>query len=689
MSRQNESLLAELNTTTWPSYDQMRVHCEDMAAVDYYLAQDFAQRSMAANSALISAEVRQTLLFTLAALSRALRDGHSCLDLKVLAGEVVWRSPAPDGVRASTESTDVWRAPELNDWLAQLRVLVPQDSSDHPIVMTDHRLYLRRYWRFEQEVAERLKPLLADVRFIDSGKAKAVLRTLFPAPAPAPASGTPVQTSLFDDAALTENVPSHASNRGEPDWQEVAVANALRRRLAIIAGGPGTGKTTSVIKLLYAMLALSPDLKNIKLAAPTGKAAQRLTESVQGAKDGLTRLSGIDTGVLQRIPTSASTLHRLLGVVPNSVQFRHHQDNPLDLDVLLLDEVSMVDLPMMTRLLRALPPECRIIMLGDADQLPSVAAGSVLADLAPRPFTGYSVENTQWIEHVTGYTLPAISSPLKPGMAPEIRVALGQVASADHVVFLRRSHRFSDDSAIGQLAQQVIAGDAKASWHTLCHGAPEVEQVQSRGEDLPAWVAALTDRFVLDLYTADSVAGAWQALQNFRLLSAVRNGPQGVSALNDMVEQRLRQLGRIPGRQTEWYERRPVMVTQNHYGVRLFNGDIGLTWRGPDGRLTVYFDSGQVDADGATIFRAVAPGRLPPVETVYAMTIHKTQGSEFTHVAMVLPDTHQRLLSRELIYTGVTRARAAVSVWCSESVWQQSVRSPVVRYSGLGAMLQR
>ncbi|WLD59283.1 exodeoxyribonuclease V subunit alpha [Salinispirillum sp. LH 10-3-1] len=654
----------------WSSYDQLRLLCEDMAAVDYYLALDVVQRQTDIQRTSAGQEI---LLYSLAALSRALRDGHSCLDLRALAGEVVWRTPAGEGA----PSSEVWRAPALADWQAALSSLVPEGSAEHPIVLSGHRLYLRRYWRFEQEVAERLQPLLADVRFIDSSKAQAVLRTLFPKQV---ISGdTPVQTSLFDDS------PSPSDNR--TDWQEVAVANALRRRLAIIAGGPGTGKTTSVIKLLYALLALNPDGDKIKLAAPTGKAAQRLTESVQGAKERLAQLPGIDPGVLQRIPSAASTLHRLLGVIPNTVQFRHHQDNPLDLDVLLLDEVSMVDLPMMTRLLRALPADCRIIMLGDADQLPSVAAGSVLADLAPRPFAGYSVENTQWLEHVTGYTLPVVASPLKPGVAPEIRAALGQPVNADHVVFLRDSHRFSDDSAIGQLAQQVIAGDQSGSWRTLCHSTPDVIHVPT-SVDLPTWIAELTDRFILAIYAAQDIAEAWQALQNFRLLAAVRNGPQGVQALNDLVEQRLRQLGRIPGRQTDWYERRPVMVTQNHYGVRLFNGDIGITWRGPDGRLAVYFDSGQVDEGGAMVFRAVTPGRLPPVETVYAMTIHKTQGSEFTHVAMVLPDTHQRLLSRELIYTGVTRARRTVTVWCSESVWQQSVASPVVRYSGLGVRLQ-
>lgn len=654
----------------WPSYEQLRQRCEDLAAVDYYLAVEMVRRTLSGRSEPSSEEQQQTWLFSIAALSRALRDGHSCLDLQALAGSVVWRSPVSESLLDET----VWQAPALDTWRAQLQFLSGTEDTQSPIILSGNRLYLRRYWCFEQEVASRLHPLMSDLRFMDSERARRVLRTLFPT-----TTDTPTQTTLFEETPQRQQQP--------PDWQEVAVANALRRRLAIIAGGPGTGKTTSVIKLLYALVALFPDLQRIQLTAPTGKAAQRLTESVQSAKDFLATLPGIDHHLLQRIPSTASTVHRLLGVIPNALQFRHHQENPLDLDVLLLDEVSMVDLPLMARLLRALPDHCRIIMLGDADQLPSVAAGSVLADLAPRPFVGYSRENTEWLEHVTGYRLPAISSPLNPGVAPEIRAALGHSAAADHVVFLQRSHRFSDASAIGRLAQQVISGNTVASWQTLSGATGEVEWVPA-DTDLVNWVAALTDRYFLAIHRAESLLQAWRALQQFRLLAAVRQGPQGVVALNELVELRLKQLGRIPRGTPEWYDRRPVMVTQNHYGVRLFNGDVGLTWRAPDGRLRVYFETGQFDEHGQPVFRAVAPGRLPPVETLYAMTVHKTQGSEFNHVAIVLPEVRQRLLSRELIYTGITRARELVSVWTNQTVWQQSVNAAVVRYSGLGEKLQ-
>lgn len=560
------------------------------------------------------------LFHTLVGASHALNQGHSCLELAAWAGEPQWQDGPNTG----------YRFPPLADWQAKLEALPIGPDDNAPIVLDAGRLYLRRYWRFETELASRLRHCMTQPQQpIDQKAAKAALHDLFP--------------SLAEEK--------------ETDWQAVAAANALFNGFNIIAGGPGTGKTYTVTRLLALLAMTSPQELRMRMAAPTGKAAQRLAESIRSAKADLN--GRVDLITLQQIPDEATTLHRLLGVIPNQLDFRHNERTPLDCDLLLVDEVSMVDLPMMTRLFRALPEHCRVILLGDADQLPSVAAGSVLADLAQRPHPGYSPERAKALKTL-GLTVPVAKS--------------SQLTAPNYLSYLYKSRRFESQGGIGTLATQVINGEAKASLATLQSDDPSLtwiplEQTQNQ---ITRWV----NQWYRPIAEAATKEAAFDQLFQFRLLCPARVGPLGVEALNERILKTLN-----PSR-APFFKGQPIMITENHYGVGLYNGDIGLIWPDDNGQLLAWFAQGED-------YRPLAPGRLPRFETVYAMTIHKTQGSEFERVALVLPEKTMGLLSRELIYTGLTRAKRELFVVGSEVVWSEGVAKRVERFSGLSIRMHK
>jgi len=607
--------------------------CPGAQAVDFFLAVQLTATLGHAGDAL--------LFHSIAGVSTALRDGHTCLLLDGWAGGRQW-SATEAGVDASAGG---YQFPPVEAWASHLASLGLDDDGAYPLVFENRRLYLRRYWQFEEELAGAVNRRCRDAVTVDEVRARQLLDALFGSDGGAtPAGDRQRQGSLWEEP--------------EPpvDWARVAVANALGRCFSIIAGGPGTGKTTTVTRLLAALIALSERAPVIKMAAPTGKAAQRLTESVQGARLRLEQAGVLPAAILAAIPAEACTLHRLLGVVPNRSAYRYHEDNPLALDILLVDEVSMVDLPMMARLFRALPERARVIFLGDAAQLPSVAAGSVLANLVPARHVGYSPEAAANLARLTGYRIPEA----------------GKVA-ADYLTVLRKSYRFTDSGGIGKLARQVITGDGEGSWHHLVPGDGEASVVS--GRDFDDWLSRTAAEHYGPVFSADSVEQAFAALNRFRILAATRVGPKGVDAINRQVEGCLRSLGHVVSRDP-YYKGRPLMVTENHYGLRLFNGDVGLMWE-RDGKLRAAFP----DADGG--IRWFAAGQLPRVDTVYAMTIHKTQGSEYDRVAMVMPDQYNPVLTRELVYTGITRARNCIEVWGGKAMWLRGVSQKVARYSGL------
>ena len=577
-----------------------------------------------------------------AGVSLAVSDGHVCLDL------AAWAREAGEDVR------DV-RATLLGSGIAG----TPGQPGAQPLILdADDRLYLHRYFDYERRLARRL----------------ALARS---AP-PDPAAASPALR-----ARLAELFAANAARlAGATDWQQIAAALALRGRLTVISGGPGTGKTTTVVNLLACLVALEPKAR-IALAAPTGKAAARMTDAIRQ------RAEHLPEEIRARLPAESSTVHRLLGVRGGGAGFAHDAANPLPIDALVVDEASMLDLALATQLLEAVPPEARIILLGDKDQLAAVEAGAVFSELSVDPSLG--ADCVRELAAMTGTPAAAIVPP----------AAAQASALRDTAVWLTRTYRFAHDSGIGLLAREVNAGaaasvlawlrrgdDADVAWlpdearTPAAHGVPA--SVTAR---LEAGYAAYLDAVAAPDAGADPAAVA-RAFGAFRALCAVREGPRGVLALNAAATHWFRAELRRRGRDTEpdaspWFAGRAVIVLANDYVLKLFNGDIGIALPGADGELLVHFPD-----DGAERgSRTIAPVRMPRHETAFAMTVHKSQGSEFDDVLVVLPETRSRVLTRELLYTAITRARSRVTLAAGASVLEAAIATSTQRHSGLLARL--
>jgi exodeoxyribonuclease V alpha subunit len=475
---------------------------------------------------------------------------------------------------------------------------------------------------------------------------------------------------------------THATREGGADWQKIACAIAARGGLAVITGGPGTGKTYTVARLLALLFAVEGEHAGqlrVALAAPTGKAAARLKQAIDDALEKLeANLQGaLPLRQLAERMGGARTLHSLLGARPDTRAFRHNAGNPLDVDVLIVDEASMVHLEMMAALLDALPRGARLVLLGDKDQLASVEAGSVLGDLChDAQAGGYSAATAAYVEAAAGQAIP-----------PEF---LGQAgALAQQTVMLRQSRRFG--GPIGQLALAVNQGDAEAARAVLrADSQGQLHWNEAAQQEDMLRLALEGYRPCLELVRQgpggaahdDWAAAVLHAFEQFRLLCAVREGEWGVSGLNEAIAQRLESHGLLK-RRGDWYVGRPVMVTRNDYATGVYNGDIGLVLPDPErsASLRVYFsDGGQV--------RSVLATRLRNVETAFAMTVHKSQGSEFSHTALVLPREASSVLARELVYTGITRARQRFTLLTpNPGVLPDAIRRRTERTSGLRSLL--
>ncbi|MEB6380252.1 exodeoxyribonuclease V subunit alpha [Leclercia adecarboxylata] len=570
------------------------------------------------------------LMLAAAILSRDTGEGHVCLPLSRLRAEA--KSAALQACFALFDQEP--------DWIAVLKGSRAVSAGDEPtpLVLAGERLYLNRMWRYERAVAsffsEANQPLPHD-----SSEVQRTLNALF----------------TSDEAV---------------NWQKVAAAVALTRRISVISGGPGTGKTTTVARLLAALIQMAGEEKcRIRLAAPTGKAAARLTESLGGA---LQKLPLTETQ-RTRFPTEASTLHRLLGAQPGSQRLRYHARNPLHLDVLVVDEASMIDLTMMSRLIEALPPHARVIFLGDRDQLASVEAGAVLGDICTWASVGFTVHRAQELAGMTGCQMEGNVSPVAGALR-------------DCLCLLQKSYRFGSDSGIGQLAAAVNRGDRHAIRSVFDGKFSDIEkkQLQSGEEYLVMLEDALKgyQHFLDSVQQQASEAEILAAFGGFQLLCALRDGPFGVAGLNERLEQVLAQKRRI-GRQphSRWYEGRPVMISRNDSALGLFNGDIGIALDRGQG-LRVWFQM----PDGSV--KSVQPSRLPEHETAWAMTVHKSQGSEFDHAALILPNQISPVVTRELVYTAITRARRRLSLYADEGVLTQAVTTRTERRSGLSAIFE-
>lgn len=497
-----------------------------------------------------------------------------------------------------------------------------------PLILEHDLVYLYRYWQYESALATRLKKLAAGQPAIDVELLKSGLEREFPGAAP-------------------------------DDRQKMAAVAAVASRFCVISGGPGTGKTTTVKKIISLLQEQSfgADFR-ILLAAPTGKAAGRLKQVL---------LADMAEG--GALPGSVSTLHRLLGYIPQSANFRHNQDNPLPCELLIIDEASMIPLPMMAKLVAALPESARLVLLGDRDQLASVEPGAVFGDIC----------NEHVLEMFTRKTRELFAyTSIDTSFIPETDVCI-----ADSVIRLERSYRFSGSGGIGRLSRLVKNGDAAAAVEFVTRGDDEVSslpQITGRsGEEL--FASAVLDGYLPCLQERDP-AEALRKLDQYRILCAVRNGDRGVEGVNKRVEAILASAGAIAP-ENRWYAGRPLMVTVNDYGLKLYNGDVGIVMADPelDGALSVFFpdDSGGV--------RRISPPRLPAHETAYAITVHKSQGSEFDRVMLLLPTSESQVVTRELIYTGITRAKCSVIIAATLELLAAGIGSRTERSSGLSRRL--
>lgn len=591
------------------------------------------------------------LVLAAAILSELEGHGHSCVQLSDLAAspaallgwsEEQWAqlaaaaAPLPRGVAG-------WR--KLLAGCDQVWVREEFDY-DQPLVLDGERLYLRRYWRDETQVARAVRERAEATHPVDARLVRAWLDKLFVA----------------------------APGAGQPDWQKLACAVALRGSVAIITGGPGTGKTYTVARLLALLFATAPDAarQRVALAAPTGKAAARLKQSIDKALGELADRVGAELPLRELTARmgAARTLHSLLGARPDTRAFAHHRGNPLDVDVLIVDEASMVHLEMMASLLDALPPGATLILLGDKDQLASVEAGAVLGDLCHDAQGGnYDADTIAYVRAASGEAIPA-------------EYAGEGGALAQQTVMLRHSRRFG--GPIGQLALAVNAGDRARAEEVLRASLDGVRWIEHAQPSQLLQLAHAGYAPYLELLKGgaasdeDWVRQVLQSFETFRILCAVRDGEWGVSGLNEAIEKRL-EAGGLLRRGAEWYVGRPVMVTRNDYSTGVFNGDIGVTLPDParPGAQRVYFLEGDK-------VRSVLATRLRNVETAFAMTVHKSQGSEFRHTVLALPREVNAILTRELVYTGITRAsREFTLVTPSGEVLREAIASRTHRTSGL------
>ncbi|HEY3600243.1 MAG TPA: AAA family ATPase [Paraburkholderia sp.] len=685
------------------------------------------------------------------AASRATAEGHVCVPLAALAHRY---GAARDGVRAALMESGI--ACDGAQPAAALRPLV---------IDAQGRLYLARYYDYERRLAHALvahaRAARPDERMAASVSASRI--------GSAGSGADRIEQAALAPHALHERLLRYfgPAPGDDVDWQRVAAVLALSGRLTIVSGGPGTGKTTTVVGVLACLLDARADLR-IALAAPTGKAAQRMQEAL------LARAGALPKELAARLPQTSYTLHRLLGSAPGG-RFRHHRDNPLPYDVIVIDEASMIDVAMAAHLLDAVAPQTHLVMLGDKDQLAAVEAGAVFAELSARPvfsaagidriaaslgvasgrlaaalpradrepvarakpdeawsFVTDEIEPPAWLADGGGEASPAESDDERmdesaPQSSPEMARAFAQepmeepaphslaqplhddlfaTAStrepalnplADCVVWLERNYRFGLDSAIGQLSLAIRRGDADealavlsvdpaepcaAAFYEDAHAAPGARTLERLAEGFAPYAGALAAALAEPV---PDPLPLFDALNRFRILCATRSGPRGVDQMNAAMAAQVRRAARVPlAVGAHWFAGRPVMVTRNDYALGLFNGDIGIALPGAGGAhgaLRVYFRTG----DGG--LRAVSPAALPPHDTAFALTVHKSQGSEFEHAVLMLPSAFSRVLSRELVYTAITRARQRVEVIGSRAVLARAVATPTARDSGLAARI--
>ena len=617
------------------------------------------------------------VLAAAALASLAVAKGHAGLKLGAARDLLDADDPA-----VAWPDADAWRAQlAASRWISSPADPAQPARTDAPLVLEGDLLYLRRYREYERALALGLRRI-ASQSTPDTG---------FEALAPLFAQLFPQSRGPKSDAAAAVPVlPLAGEGRdgsipAQEDRQARAAALALRHRLLLVTGGPGTGKTTTTARLLVllaaqAALAGAP-APRIALAAPTGRAAERVADSVRHAVQSLSA-QGVDPALLAALPTAGATLHRLLGTVPDSPRFRHHADHPLPFDVVVVDEASMIDLPLMAKLVDAVADGARLVLLGDPDQLPSVEAGDVLAAILAAAGDGarLAADDAEALRPLLGDPAgnPAGDRiPADPGMHAE-----GEPAFPGRRIHLVRGWRQDASLQLAPLAAAVREGDAGTALSLLRAGTLSgvrfhenlADPLQAQRERLLAHWRSLAD--------ADTPAEALARAGRLRILTAVREGPQGARSLNARIEALLsdggaQRRGARPASGRHFHGQ-PIIVTENSYRHRLFNGDIGICLHDADGTPVAWFPG-----DDPRHPRAFHPAALPAHDSAFAMTVHKAQGSEFDLVWLLLPTHPNRVLSRELVYTGITRARSELHVAAGETALRDALSRHAGRWSGL------
>ncbi len=573
-------------------------------------------------------QISSEALLAASLVSHLYQQGHVCLPLDEYAGQAIFDD---ERIEKPLE------APDLDSWRSALVECpaVGSPSDYKPLILDDSdRLYMHKLWHYERTLAQEL-----------------VKRSR-------------QQDENIDNLLLRDGLNRLFSESSQqPDWQQVAAATSVLNNLSIISGGPGTGKTSTVVRVLALILEQYRDREkkiHIALAAPTGKAAARLQGSILGAKEEL----DVSDEIRETIPEKAQTLHQLLGARRYSSQFKHDADNPVPYDLVIVDEASMIDQALMSKLLEALLDDARLILLGDKDQLASVEAGSVLGDIC-------DMESNQYSENYTGW-LNALSLDI-----PNEFVVENPKPLTDNITLLTKSYRFSSDSGIARLSREVNKGNADPALSLLesaniddavFKNISDSSQLESLLEDkLPEYFQGVLD--------GDNPRQAVKKFNQFGILAAHRKGPWGIVHLNKLVEKILQDQSLIP-KYAQWYPGKPVIINTNDYTLELFNGDSGVCFPDQNGDLKVYFESeGEV--------RGIAPGRLPNHNTAYALTVHKSQGSEIDEVMLVLPRTVSKVVNRELLYTAITRARRKIVIAGKKRILKKGIRRKIRRSSGL------
>ena len=573
-------------------------------------------------------DLTKNVLLAACLVSYLYRQGDVCLLLEKYANQPLFK----DGDQESTLN-----APPKEQWIEELQEapVVGSPGEFKPLILdASGRLYMHKLWHYENALAEELvtrskqKEKEIDVELLQDG-----LERLFP-----------------------------NSDEGI-QWQQVAAATAVKNKLSVISGGPGTGKTSTVVRVLALLLEQAESRKeeiSIALTAPTGKAAARLKDSILSTKQEL----DITENIRAAIPEEAMTLHQLLGARRHSSSFKHDEDNPVPCDVVVVDEASMVDQALMSKLMNALLKDSSVVLLGDKDQLASVEAGSVLGDICDIDENWFSEELGDWFEK--------ISLSISPRYITDNPNIL-----TDNITLLTKSYRFDEHSGIAQLAKSVNKGDSNSATQALKSDKfTDISLLSAETlHDLKAALRSKIVRYFRSINESDSADEALQVFNEFQILAAHRRGPWGIEYLNKIVENILQEEGLI-SRYEHWYPGKPVIINVNNYQLDLYNGDIGICLPDKNGEPYIHFRHEDT-------IRTIVPGRLPDNNTAYALTVHKSQGSEFDRVLLVLPESLSQVVTRELIYTAITRARTAIDVLAPEEVFRKAIQKQLLRSSGL------